>query len=297
MRYVIAGASGFLGHPLRDHLARTGHEVVRLVRGEPMSRQESRWDPYSGQVDQSVIEAADVVVNLAGAPVTHWPFTKGYQRTFTASRVATTRTLAEAVAKSTRKPALLAQNGTAGYGDHGDRVVTEESPTDADTFMGGVTRAWEQAADPAREAGGRVVIARSGPILHQRGGAFRLIKLVFSAGLGAPVGSGDQYFPTMSLRDWVRATVRLAEDEQASGAYNLVGPDTTTNAEFGRALAQMLHRPFVMRVPGWPVDKLLGPISSEVLGSCRVEPRRLLEEGFGFDDPTVNARLAAALTG
>src|SRR5919107_6206487 len=109
VRVLLAGAGGFLGRAWRDHLAREGHEVVRLVRGEALSAGESHWDPYAGQVDQAVIEDADVVVNLAGAPLAHWPWTESYKKTFTDSRVATTRTLAEAVASSQRKPAFVAQ--------------------------------------------------------------------------------------------------------------------------------------------------------------------------------------------
>src|SRR3954451_3492511 len=111
MLVVIAGASGFLGTAWRDHLAREGHEVVRLVRGEALSPSESHWDPYAGQVDRGVVDRADVVPNLAGAPLAHWPWTDSYKRTFVHSRVATTRTLAQAVASSDRKPAFLAQSG------------------------------------------------------------------------------------------------------------------------------------------------------------------------------------------
>lgn len=295
MRFVLAGASGFLGTAWRDHLAQEGHEVVRLVRGEPLSPQESRWDPTAGEVDQAVIEAADVVACVSGAPLAHWPWSETYQRTFRASRVDTTRTLAEAVARSDRKPVLLAQNGTAGYGDRGDDVITEHDPTDADTFMGSVTREWEAATAPAREAGARVVVLRSCPTLARQGGAFPPIRRVFQLGLGGPIGSGAQWFPTISLADWLRAATWLAGRGDAEGAYNLAGPEPTTNAEFGRQLAAKLGRPFVMRVPAWPVEKLIGPISSEMLGSQRLEPRRLLAEGFAFRHPTLADRLDAAL--
>ncbi len=296
MRFVLAGASGFLGTAWRDHLAREGHEVVRLVRGEALSASESHWDPYAGEVDPAVIESADVVANLAGAPLAHWPFTESYKRTFTESRVATTRTLAEAVAASDRKPAFLAQNGVAGYGDRGDAPLTEESAFDADTFMGRVSRAWQDAATPASDAGARVVVMRTSVILDKQGGALKPLLPLFKAGLGGPVGPGTQYFSTISMRDWVRAATHLGTDQESAGVYNVSAPNATTNAEFGQELGRMLHRPSVLPVPSWAIRKVVGDISSELLNSTRVEPARLLAEGFEFEHPTLNARLAAALT-
>lgn len=296
MRFVLAGVSGFLGTAWRDHLAREGHEVVRLVRGEALSASESHWDPYAGEVDPAVIESADVVANLAGAPLAHWPFTESYKRTFTESRVATTRTLAEAVAASDRKPAFLAQNGVAGYGDRGDAPLTEESAFDADTFMGRVSRAWQDAATPASDSGARVVVMRTSVILDRRGGALKPLLPLFKAGLGGPVGPGTQYFSTISMRDWVRTATHLGTDQESAGVYNVSAPNATTNAEFGQELGRMLHRPSVLPVPSWAIRKVVGDISSELLNSTRVEPARLLAEGFEFEHPTLNARLAAALT-
>jgi uncharacterized protein (TIGR01777 family) len=295
MNIVLAGASGFLGTAWRDHLARQGHSVVRLVRGEALTDGESHWDPYSGQVDRKVVEGADVVANLAGAPLAHWPWTASYRRVFTDSRVATTRTLAEAVASSDRRPALLAQSGVAGYGDRGDQPVGEDAPTDADTFLGGVVRQWEAATGAAAAAGARVVLMRTAVVLHRRGGALKPQLLLFRAGLGGPVGSGRQYLATMSLIDWVRAATDLAGRPDAVGAYNLTGPGATTNAEFGRELARLVHRPAAVRVPALAVRTLAGTVSSELLGSTRAEPVRLLAEGFTFEHPTLASRLRAAL--
>jgi len=295
MKLVVAGASGFLGTAWRDHLAQRGHDVVRLVRGEPLSRNESRWDPYAGHVDQSVIEDADVVACLSGAPLAHWPWTSSYRRTFLASRVETTRTLAEAIARSKRKPAFLAQNGIAGYGDQGDRVLTEESPFDADTFMGDVTRRWQAATRPAEEAGARVVVMRSGITLDRRGSVLKPLIPIFKAGLGGPVGSGEQYFSTISLTDWLRAATHLATRAESHGAYNLAAPEQSTNAEFAKALGRALHRPSVVPVPAFVPRTLAGTVASEVLNSTRVRPARLLAEGFTFEHPTVESRVSAAL--
>jgi uncharacterized protein (TIGR01777 family) len=294
MKLVLAGASGFLGTTWRDHLAREGHEVVRLVRGEALSGSESHWDPYSGQVDRGLIESADVVANLAGAPLAHWPWTKTYQRTFTDSRVATTRTLAEAIASSERKPAFVAQSGVAGYGDQGDRILTEDAAIDADTFMASVVRQWEAATEPAVTAGARVAVMRTSVVLDKRGSALKALRLLFKAGLGGPVGSGEQYFSTISLSDWLRAATHLA-GHSSRGAYNLSAPNATTNADFGRELARLLHRPSVVPTPAFAVKAIAGTVASELLNSTRVEPARLLAEGFTFDHATLTTRLQAAL--
>ena len=296
MRIVIAGATGFLGQAWREHLARQGHDVVRLVRGPAVSSHESTWDPYKGVLDQSVIDSADVVANLAGAPIAHWPWTASYKKTLHDSRVLTTRALAGAVAASPGKPALLAQNGIAGYGDRGDEVLTEESSTPGDTTLGRITLEWEQATAPAADAGARVCVLRTSVVLHKSGGALKPLYYLFRAGLGGPIGDGRQYFSTISLNDWLRAVTFLATNEQCHGVYNLTGPGPTTNEEFTKALGRMLNRPTLVRAPAWPMRKALGELSNELLGSARVEPERLLKDGFVFEQPTLNERLAAALT-
>ena len=295
VRFVVAGSSVFLGQACASELTRAGHQVVRLVRHAPAGADEVQWDPYAGSVDRDVVEGADVVANLAGAPLAHWPWTEAYRKTFADSRVATTRTLAEAVARSERKPVLVAQNGVAGYGDRGDEVITDDTPTDGDTFIAAVTRRWAAAAEPAAEAGARVVVLRTGVVLDRRGGALMAMLPAYRLGLGGPVGSGGQWFATISLADWTDVTTALALDAQASGTYNLVGPGTTTARDFSHELARQLNRPARLRVPALALRKLGGVAGQELLSSARVEPTRLVGDGYAFRHPDLQSRVAAAL--
>lgn len=295
MRIVAAGASGFLGTALRDAWARGGHEVVQLVRGEASGPAQSRWDPYAGEVDRDLIASADAVVNLAGAPIAHWPWTQSYQRTLLESRVRTTGTLARALADTASPTAWLNASGIAAYGDdRGDEVLTEESPPGSGV-LADVVRQWEAATQPAQDAGVRVCHLRSGVVLDRGGGALRTMLLPFRLGGGARIGSGRQYFSVIALRDWVRATVHLLEADDAAGAYNLTGPQPPTNAEYTRALAAALHRPAALAVPARPLRLVLGGLSSELLGSLRVLPQRLLDAGFEFEHPDVRSAVDAAL--
>jgi uncharacterized protein (TIGR01777 family) len=205
--------------------------------------------------------------------------------------------LAEAVAASERKPVLIAQNGIAGYGDRGAEVITEDTPTDADTFMGQVTRDWEAATSPAAEAGARVVVMRTAVVLDRSGGALKLMMPAFRAGVGGRIGPGDQYFASITLLDWLGAATFLAYDDRARGAYNLSGPDPSTNAEFTTALGRALHRPTVLPVPAWPLRRLARVPAGELLGSARVEPHRLEAQGYAFAHCDVHDRVRAALEG
>ncbi len=297
MRFVIAGASGFLGQAWARHLRSHGNDVVELVRRDPQGPHQVRWDPYGDGVDAEVIEGADVVANLAGAPLAHWPWTPSYRRTFLDSRIVTTRVLAEAVAEAGNQPALLCQNGINGYGDRGAEIVTEQTPTDGDTFMGEVCRQWEAAAEPAVRAGARVVVMRSGVILDRSGGAMRLMRLGFLTGLGGRVGDGRQYLPAITLHDWLGAATYLAHDAEARGAYNLSGPEPATNAEFTQVLAARLHRPAKIPVPARPLRMIAGVPAGVLLESVRVEPHRLLEDGYAFAHVDVEGRVRAALEG
>lgn len=295
MRFVIAGSSGFLGTALRQALARDGHEVVRLVRGESPSPYDSRWDPAAGRVDQRVVESADVVVNLAGAPIVR-PWTTAVRRSIMDSRVASTRTLADAVARCPDPPVLLAQSGTDRYGTgHGDAVLDESTAPQGQSFLMQVLEHVEGATADAERAGARVCHLRTGAVLARGSGAFKVMLPFFRLGVGGRVADGRQYFPVISLRDWVRAALHLAGDETARGPHNFTAPEPPTNAEFTRAMGAALHRPTVMTLPRPVLEKGFGDLSKLLLNSLRPVPAKLLAEGFEFRDRNVDEVVATAL--
>ncbi len=295
MRFVVAGSSGFLGTALRDRLAADGHAAVRLIRGEASTPSESSWDPSAGRIDDDVIASADVVVNLAGAPIARWPWSESYKRTVLDSRVTSTRTVAGAIARTGGQAVLVNGSGMNAYGHPGDQVCNESTPR-GEGFLADVVEQWEGATAAAADAGARVVLLRTGVVLHASGGTLGLIQMPFRLGVGGRIGSGEQWFSSISRDDWVGAVVFLATDDEASGAFNLVGPEPVTNAAFTKTLGDVLHRPTVVPVPGAPLRLVAGELSSELLGSLRVVPSRLLDAGFTFAHPTVRSSLLAAFS-
>lgn len=295
MQIVIAGASGLLGSHLSAELVRRGHTVTGLTRQPASGPNESQWDPSQGVLDRTLIEAADVVVNVAGSPLFGNPHSKKWQTRLRDSRVVTTRVLAEAIARAERPPAFLAGNGSSVYGDHRADPVTEESDSRGDAFMTRVTREWEAAADPAIEAGARVCILRTAPVMDRQGQTLKMLKPLFQLFLGARLGDGKQYFPIISTDDWVGAATLLAEDDSVTGPVNLCCPRTPTNAEFTAELARAVHRRAFVFAPAPLLRVAAGPAAPELLRSLDMRPAVLDARGFPFRYPDARAVLTAAL--
>ncbi len=292
---VLAGSSGFLGTHLREELVGRGHAVTALVRRPDAGAGESTWDPYNGVLDRDLVATADVVVNLAGSPTAGNPHSRTWARELRESRVTTTRLLAEAIAASPTPAAFLAGNGISYYGDHGGQVLTEASDSRGHTLLTEVTRAWQSAADPAVDAGARVCILRTSPVMDRRSAPLKQLRLLFKAGLGGRLGDGRQHMAMSSLRDWVGAVVHLAEHPDAAGPFNICCVDTPTNAEFTKTLARALHRPAFAVAPS-PLLKLgAGAMSGELLGSLNVRPAALESSGYLVRDRDVHAVLRSGL--
>jgi uncharacterized protein (TIGR01777 family) len=300
MRIAITGSSGLIGTALTASLQADGHQVVRLVRRPPRAADEIRWDPRAADAGNPVLTGVDACVHLAGAGVGDHRWTAAYKAEIRSSRVLATRALAAALVASSPRPATFIVASAIGwYGDTGGAAVTEDAPAGT-AFLSRVVADWEAAASPARDAGIRVAQLRSGLVLASGGGVLGRLALPARLGVLPRFGDGRQVMNWISLTDEIRAIRFLLDDSGASGRsgpYNLTAPNPVTNAELTSALLAAFRRPDFswLRVPA-PVLRLgLGEGSAELLTSARVLPKRLLDAGFVFDQPTVSAALAAEL--
>jgi hypothetical protein len=294
MRFLVAGGSGFLGSHLIARLRDDGHEVTQLVRRASRSPDQVQWQPADGVLDPDVVAAADVVVNVAGSRLFGNVHSQAWRRRMTESRVTTTRVLAEAIAEAERPPAFVAANGSSYYGDHGAAPVTEQSESRGDAFMTQLTKQWQQATEPAQAAGARVCILRSAPVMARGGDTMRILEPMFKLGLGARLGDGSQYFPIVSLRDWIGVAAFAAQHDELSGPINICCPETPTNAEFTRTFARLVRRPAFLFAPS-PLLRLAGPAAPELLRSVNLRPEAATAAGYEFHDRDVTSVLASGL--
>ncbi|MBV9382831.1 MAG: TIGR01777 family oxidoreductase [Streptosporangiaceae bacterium] len=303
MKVAITGSSGLIGTALAASLRADGHEVIRLVRRSPRGAAEVRWDPRAadaglGGPAAGALEGTEAFVHLAGVGIGDRLWTRRRKAEIRASRVLGTRALAGALSRLSPKPAvLLAASAIGWYGDTGGREVTEQAPAAASGFLGKLVRDWEAAADPARDAGIRVVHVRSGLVLDGRGGILSRLAPLARWGLLPRFGTGEQVMSWIAVADEVGAIRFLLSSPDSGGPFNLTAPNPVTNSEFTAALHRVFGRPDPrwFRIPAPVLRLALGEMSSELLGSARVVPERLLAAGYQFRYPDAGPALAAAL--
>jgi uncharacterized protein (TIGR01777 family) len=294
MRFAVTGASGLIGSALVPALRDADHDVLRLVRRPPQGNDEVPWDPAAGTIDEARLAGVDAIVHLAGFNLgTRWTATR--KRRILDSRVTGTRLVAEAAARLSPRPeALVCASAIGFYGERGDEILTETAPR-GDGFLADIVDAWEAAADPARDAGIRVVSLRHGLVLSRSGGALGRLLLPFRLGLGGPVGSGRQWWSWVTMDDVVRAYLWALECPIA-GPLNVTAPEPVTNRAFVKALGRALQRPVFAPFPAFAVRAILGEMGEELLlTSQRVLPTGLIADGFSFDHPSLDAALTSVL--
>lgn len=292
MRIAITGSTGLVGERLVAFLRAGGHEVIRLVRGEPKRGDEVRWNPATGEIDAERLEGLDAVVHLAGVSISSGLWTEKRKRAILQSRVAGTDLLSGTLAGLQSPPrVLVTASGVNFYGDKADLESTEASPQ-GKGFLADVVRRWEAAAQPARDAGIRVVNARFGVVMAGEGGMLPLISLPFRLGVGGPLGGGQQWMSWIALDDLVGVIHEAITNQALSGPVNATSPEPVTNAEFTETLGRVLKRPTFMRVPAFAARAIGGQLAEElVLISQRVVPARLQEIRFRFAYPSLESTL------
>ena len=283
---AVTGSSGLIGTALTALLTTGGHRVIRLVRRDAASNDERRWDPR--HPDPGLLEGVDAVVHLAGESIAG-RFTESHMHDIRESRVEPTRRLAELVASAPQRPAFVCASAIGYYGpDRGDELL-DETAARGTGFLAGVVAEWEDAAAPAREAGIRVVHVRTGIVQSPRGGALRLMRPLFVAGLGGRLGDGKQWMAWIDLDDLCDIYLRALVDDALDGVLNAVAPAPVRNSEYTQTLARVLRRPARLPVPPFGPRLLLGKEGARevAMAGQRVLPTRLADMAHSFRRPTL----------
>ncbi len=294
IRALITGGTGFIGKKLTNALAARGWLVTVLTRDVAASQGKlhdsvrlAGWDPSANGAWTDELEGVDTVINLAGEGIFGQPWTKDHMAEVRASRVGVTQRLATVIANAKKKPKLLISASAVGiYGMRKDDVELGEDGALGDDVLAGICKAWEQAANPAREAGVRVVHPRIGIVLGADGGALAKMLPPFKWHVGGPLGDGKQWISWVHWRDVVDAVCFAHEKEELSGPFNMTAPNPVTMSDLARGIALVLNTGARFKVPPFALKMAVGEEAAEaLLTGQRAVPRKLAQAGFEWSYP------------
>jgi uncharacterized protein len=291
VKVLVTGASGFIGSALCDALLVRGDTVVGLTRDPKRARGTNpsvtwhAWEPTLERPPAEAFDGVDGVVNLLGEKINQ-RWTRESKQRMMESRRTGTHNLVGTIAGLEHKPSVLVSQSAIGfYGDRGEAIV-DESGESGKGYDSEVTREWEKAAHEVESTGVRLVVIRTGHVLDPSGGLLHQLLTPFKAGLGGPIGSGEQYVSWIHMEDEIGVVLWALDNEKVSGAINSTAPNPVTNREFTKQLGHALGRPAVVTVPGFTLNLMFGREFAAILKSGqRVVPRRALDLGYEFRHP------------
>ncbi len=298
MDIVITGSSGLIGSALMPALVEAGHRPIAMVRRAPKAgSDEIRWDPAAGEIDTDSLEGVDGVIHLAGAGIADKRWNDKWKKVLVESRTVSTSLLASTLAGLQTPPKVFLSGSAIGiYGDRGDEIVNEESPSGENNFFVDLVERWEAAAQSAADSGIRTAYLRTGIVQTTEGGALKKQLPLFKLGLAGKMGAGTQYVSWITMDDQVAAMQHLLTSD-ISGPVNITAPNPVTNADYTQTLAKVLGRPAFLPIPAFGPKLLLGSEMADriLFDSARVHPDALVADGFEFAHRDLESGLRALL--
>ncbi len=287
LKVLISGASGVLGRALKPLLTTGNHEVWSLVRRQPnRDKKELFWDPIAGEIDD--LPYFDAVIHLAGEYIGVGRWTEEKKRRVVESRTKGTTLLARKIAAQPKPPEVfLCASAIGYYGDTKEEIIDENAPSGND-FISKVCRVWEEAAQPAKDAGIRTVLMRIGISLSPGGGALQRLLSTAPLGYIRRFGSGEQYVSWISIDDTISAIYHAMRCEDLHGPVNISAPQPVSNINFMRTLADITGVPLLLPVPAALLKGIYGQMATEILLSgCNASCKKLIDSGFIFRHATL----------
>jgi uncharacterized protein (TIGR01777 family) len=289
-KIIITGATGLIGSHLCMALTRRGDSVTVFSRNVESARRllgnnfdYVNWDYKKPNEWQNSFDNHDAIIHLAGANLSSQRWTRKYKAIILESRVEGTKSLVEALKKLQTKIKVFISSSAVGYyGSRSDKILTEESESGSD-FLARVCVKWEKEAQKADELGIRTAILRQGVVFSSDVGALKKFLLPFKFFVGGPLGTGNQWFPWIHINDLVAIYLFILDNSEILGAVNAVSSDTVRMNDFARTLGRVLNKPSIFKVPEFALRILVGEVTSSIVASQKVIPKKLIEYGFKYE--------------
>jgi len=303
-KVLITGATGFIGYNICQELTNRGDLLTVLSRNPEKARKELpfvndfvKWDYKRPDEWKEHINSKNAVIHLAGANLFGKRWTKNYKKVIIESRETSTINLIKTIGEVENKPEVFVCSSAVGfYGNSGDKILTENSPAGND-FTSNVCKKWEKAASLVEQFKVRRISIRTGIVLSRNEGSLQKMIPPFKFFIGGPLGTGNQWFPWIHIKDLVKIFLFVLDNDKITGSLNAASPNPVRMKEFTQELGRILNRPSFFKVPSIILKIALGEFAETILASLRVRPEKLIQYNFNFRFRNLRGALEDLLKG
>jgi len=301
---LITGGTGMIGQSLAKQFIASGYEVIILSRQVKRSSRlhlsYAKWDVEKGEIDIEALQAANIIVHLAGEGVADKRWTLKRKQAIVDSRVQSGNLLVKALSENKHQvKTFIAASAIGWYGpDTAESLENGFIETDKadDSYLGNTCKLWEQSTAAIATMGIRSVTLRIGIVFNKRGGALAAFLQPAKFALATILGTGKQIVSWIHQQDLCKLIQYAIETPAMQGIYNAVAPNPVTNKKLVLTIAKNTYPIyFPAFVPGFVLKIILGEMSIEVLKSANVSAQKTQASGFVFDYPTVEEALVDLL--
>lgn len=293
-KILITGGTGSVGKALTQLLLNKGHEVCHLSRSKGKNPRVKTfiWDVENQTIDETCIDGVDTIIHLAGAGIADSRWTEKRKDLLIKSRTDSIKLIYSLLAqKQHQVKEVISASASGYYSNRGDEILTETSKP-LDDFLSTCCILWEQAVDLGKNYNLRIVKFRTGVVLDKDSGALEKLAQPIKYGIGSPLGNGKQWISWSHIEDVINMYDFAIENEQLEGVFNMSSPLPVTNKELTYAVAHQFKRPiWLPNVPAFILKLLFGEMSLVVLGSTRMDVKKIQDAGFKFKFPDIKSAL------
>ena len=301
---LITGGTGLIGKALSDEFAEQGFKVIIFTRNAARHAalttdfvRYAEWNVQAGSYDRAAIQAADVIVHLAGENIAEKKWTAKRKQEILSSRLDSSALLVKAIRETPNKVKTVISASAIGWYGPDPKipnpkpfVETEEHYPD---FLGETCKQWEDSIQPMAQFGKRLVKIRTGLVLSNKGGVLPALEKSLRFGAAGILGGGKQVVSWIHIDDLVRIYLHAVINPAIQGVYNAVAPKPVSNKELVVKLAKEIKGNFFvpLHIPTFALRLVLGEMSVEVLKSATVNCEKIRKSGFNFIFPSIESAL------
>lgn len=291
MNILLTGGSGLIGQALIQQL--NVDRIIVLTRNvEKTASILPSYVELIHSLDDANFDEIDVVINLAGEAIVGKRWSNRQKNIICQSRWQLTQAIVNKIKQAKNPPTCFVSGSAIGYyGRQSDISIDESYQNVHHEFSHQVCQKWEYIAQQAASDKTRVCLIRTGIVLANNGGALEKMLPAFKLGMGGPIADGEQFMSWVHIDDMVAIILASIYQATLSGVINATAPMPVTNEVFSQSLSSVLSRPCLFRMPRWLLRLVLGESADLILYGQNVVPKKLLDNHFKFQFPTLHIAL------